>query len=1135
MIAVILLAVASIYLYRNIDSQLKIFVQNKLTQKLPGFVSEIDSAHMIPSKGIVLRGLVISAPGKFGKPEQILNIQEAFIACDVELQAILSGKVQPKAIVLRKLTLNLTRDENGQFLGLEQLKSVQSSDEPCPIEICESDVIYRDLQKPGAVPLLFSGLNFSLTPPARKNDNWEISGKMVDPKVGNIECTARVSPETKNFTISGNVTKFIVDQDYLPYLPSFSIYEKPLQSFDAKLDFHFEAERDGRKNEQLPFATAFHIQGTLYDGKMIFPLVVKHPISDIRFGFDITHDSVQITDMSAASGESHMKLDWQQTGLFPIRQGRLGYQVEQFRFDKQFLPSMTPYLPERLTEQLENFEAEGQADLNGVVHFDGRRWGIESAVFQLSNLSIVYKKFPYLLDYLNGTIAIAPREMQAPDGRRFFEEAVSLRLETPDKQRIVDGTLYQIMSGHSFGKFEITAQNVAIDEKLKRAIPPAQQGIVQSLNADGHIDGNIKIAFPGSVKQGDDEPSPDLLVHVVPLNCSMKYEKFGYPLRNVVGVIKMDNGHWTFSSLRAENGGSVIMGSGHLLPHESGGVEFRLDLASKGLKLNDELIGAFEKDSHRQLLTDLNFSGRADVNLTVRYLSETQDFHIAFDAETDPKVTTLKPAAFPLPLEAVTCHVRYDDGTVLVEDFRSRKGDAFLSTDLRCIFREDGGWIMSLENLLAERFEHDTELIRAMPADLQGFVSKLQIKEPVTLRGTLCFQKDAQADSPLRSYWDVGVICHQNSAMMGVPLTNICGKVNLLGKNDEGGNTVFGRLELDSVNYGDYQMTNVRGPFSFHDDTITLGRGSLLPELAASQPAYQQTSLSTSAEFAPMATTMQPALIQPDMPQNAVATLQLTHNTNDPSRPWLLSLTVAPDRFEDKPISAVAYDGELRLEGRIFQGETTAAGTTTSYRLHTGLQNINLERATRETLAEHPFKGKLSGDIRLEGGMTRETMKGTGELALREADIYKLPTMQRIMQMFRVRSPGDDQSAICSSDVTFSLQGNRVKLSDVKLDGNVLSLTGTGEMNLETMALNMELGTQLASSESQMPVLSNVINETSRKITRIYVGGSLKSGDLSVRTQALPDVVRALQTQQDGQQNTSRPVRDFFKNPLRSN
>jgi len=1122
LITVTLLAVASVYLYRNIDSQLKIFVRSKLAQQLPSFVTELESAQLIPSKGIIVRGITISLPVKFGKPEQILTIQEAFIACDVELQSILSGNTKPTAIKLQKLTLHLTCDENGKLFGWEQLQSLKPSGESCPIEICDGEVIYRDLRKPNVEPILLSGLNCLLTPPDQNGINWDVSGSMVNQRVGKIECQAKFSPQTQQLTLSGNAKKFNIDQELLFLLPDFHktpIFQKSLESIQAKLNFQFEAEYDTLKNEHLPYATTFHVHGSLHEGRVNSLPIVKYPISDIQFGFDITHDSLQIIDMTATSGEASLKLGWQQNGLSAVRQGKLVFHVEKYSFDNQFLPTLAPWLPQRLNEQLENFEVGGKANLFGTAHYNGREWQVEQneqIVIQFDKLELTYEKFQYKLDDLHGAISIAPQEMQALDGRRFFEEALYIRLESSDKNLLIEGRVYQIMRGTPSGKIDITAEQIAIDDKLMRAIPSTERKILKTLNPSGNFGAKLDIHLPGSVNQNG-EISPDIKLYVIPNNCQVCYDKFPLLLQDVRGNIEMENGCWTFRNLYAKSGTSVIHGKGHLLPTANDGYEFRLDLAtdqlnkSNWLKLNDELFAAFDNESHRKLLTDLNLSGRAHVELTIQYLTDTRDFHIAFNAVTDPDATKIKPVLFPLLIEGITCNVRFVDGKVVVDDFRGRKSDALLSANMCCMFREDGSWVMNIGNLLAERFEHDYELMSAMPSDLKGFVQKLQIKEPVTLQGMLCFQKDAAEDSPLRSYWNIGVICHQNSAMLGVPLSNICGRVNLLGKDDESGHTVFGKLELDSINYGDYQLTNVKGPFSFHNNEIVLGSRSLLPGFVEHPNIYRQTSLNTSAELAPMIS--HPAVIQPQT-QN-FSTVRLEHNPNDLY--WLLSLTIVPDRLNDQSIEASVYDGTLWLDGRVFQEPSMRESMkepSMRYRLEARLREINLERVTRETLAEHSFKGKLSGDIELRGGSSRESMEGGGKLELRDADIYKLPTMQRIMQAVRVRNQGDEQSAICSSDIAFSLYGDLVKLDDIRFGGNVLSLSGTGDItDLENKKnISLTLGTPP---------------------TAIAVEGSLKDGNLSVRPAAFPALWQALQTQQDGPQN-NRPVLDFIKNAGRN-
>jgi hypothetical protein len=1117
-IGITIFAVVAVYSYRNMDSQLRRYAQNQLSAMLPLTSCEIQSAQLIPSKGIVLRGIRLAAPDEFGNKQIVVEIQEAFLACQVDLQTVLHGHINLEKIILRKAVFHFILDKSGQLFALDKISDFRSSGKtPCPVEILESDLVFSDMRKPEMTPLLFSGWNFQITPPdssqtSRSIDSheihWLIAGKLSHAKIKEMAFDAKFAPKTKNLSLTGHAKQFLIDQEYLSYFPKFTLSGKSPEALQAKANFEFQAEYDKKKYESLAFQTVFHVQGEIYDGNVFFPLVIRHAISDVHLRFDATHDSLAITDVSAVSGESRLQCSWRQNGFAPLRQAKLGIQVTDFRFDKKFLPSLSPYLPDKFHRAINDLETEGVASLNTIVTFDGNRWAVNKASCELSHFAVTHAKFPYLLDYLNGTIVVEPKETVAENGRRTIRETLTLQLASVTQKIRLFGEMFQIAS-EPFGRLEITGENIPINDKLLAAMAHEQRNIVASLHADGNFDAKFDIVFSGR-----NQPTAYTL-QIAPRNCSMRYEKFPLQLKNICGIFSMQNGNWAFQNLRAENHSAVLMGNGRLFLDEKDG-QFSLDISASALELNKELTSAFENESHRELISNLNIAGEADVALKIQYLIASKQLNIEFDAETNPKVTTIKPSVFPLPLEKVTCRVQYRNGNVEVRNFRGRKGNSSIYADVYCFFRPNGSWVTSLDNILIDRVEHDTELTRALPPDLQTFVTQMQLTDPVTLRGSLCFQKDAAANSPLRSYWNLGVICHQNSANFGVALTNICGKINLIGKNDGKQNTLCGELELDSVNYGDYQFTNFRGPFSFDKNQITLGYGSLayvIPDrryqpVSASIPAKNNSEI-VPASFAHSAA---------QNPASSALTISVVQE------PILLSLLFSPDRKAERQMTAQVYGGYVVLSGHIFLQQGI------SYRLQSQWNDVNLETMTQETFADNPFRGKLSGKMTLEGGKSRESMKGEGTLSLREADIYKLPTMQKIMKLLRVRSSDDDQSAINSSDIAFSLHGNDVTLSDVKMDGSLLGLSGSGEMNLETTALRLHLGTRLGGNKSRAFPFVNLFNTSVDTISpMLTVEGTLKNGDLLVYNQTLSHVRSMLNSQQDAQQS-KRPVRDFFKN-----
>ncbi|MCL2348915.1 MAG: AsmA-like C-terminal domain-containing protein [Planctomycetaceae bacterium] len=1148
LLTVITAACFAVYLYQNLDTQLKQYILGKLSQQYPHLEITIESVQLIPSKGIMLRGVQFAQPVENNSSRQLLDAQEIFIACPVELKTVLQGNLHPTKIVISKANLNVALDENGQLWGPKLLKPARKSDsQPCPLEILESGVTFRDWRKPDAAPLQFNGFHLTAIPPQTSADSsdtdsndvdssnitvtqaaipeksrplaehshWLIDGEAANNRVETFKFQVAFDPDHERFQVQGNAGKLVLNHEYFSYLPAFGLANQALESFQAKADFHFELTHDAEQFAGLPFATTFQVAGKLYEGRILSPIVAKYPISDIEMQFEVTPDSLHVSNMSAISGESSLVMDWRQQGLCPIKNAKFGFQVKNLRFDKPFLQSLSPFLPQRLNDQLEDYETSGMASIVGSVFYDGKRWGIARCEFLLSEMSVSYERFPYMLDRLSGNILIEPKNILQTGGQftqqaapqetvlqeTTPQETLSLSLKTSDGKRTVSigGELLQIMS-NPHGKFEIVGENIPFDDKLLSAIKnPKHRAVIESLHVSGNFNASMVIVLPGN-----HQPAQSSL-ELAPLECTLKYEKFPMTIRRIRGFVRMQNNQWSFDNLRAENGTTVLLGDGHLFSNEDGN-EFRLHTVVKSLALNEELYAAFINEGQQNLIKSLNIQGAADVNLDINYHSAGDQLNIGFDAVPDPLQTRLRPVAFPILLDTVTCRVHYRNGSVEVRDFRGKNGDTALSANMNCDFQPDGSWVMSLDQLLAERVEHSLEFERAIPGEMQTLLDQLAIREPVTLRGDFCFEKGASADSKLRSYWNVGVICHQNSANIGVPVTNICGKINLLGKNDGVQSTVFGELEIDSAMYLDYQLTNIRGPFSFYDNKVTLGANALAPVLTT-PPSFRQTSLQETSPL-PNAASDERTSLQPGQPP-----------LRD-RRPQLMSLTCSPDNYAGRPIDISVYGGHAQVGGVVFPNA--------SYRLSTSVHEIDLATASRETLMTGKLKGKMSGKLELTGGRSGETREGNGHVAIRDADIYQLPTLQRLMKYFRIRDPGNDRSAICSGDIDFLVRGNNVNLSDVQLEGNLLSLSGNGAMNIDTMTVNLSLGTRLGNRQSQIPFVSDLVNATSDQISQIQVDGRL-GGDISIRPQALPNVQQAIKSSQENP-NKNRPVRDFFRN-----
>jgi hypothetical protein len=116
----------------------------------------------------------------------------------------------------------------------------------------------------------------------------------------------------------------------------------------------------------------------------------------------------------------------------------------------------------------------------------------------------------------------------------------------------------------------------------------------------------------------------------------------------------------------------------------------------------------------------------------------------------------------------------------------------------------------------------DRELVAALPPALRQAITELRPTGPINLAGMIEFSKNGAA-APLQSSWDVNLYLHQSSLHAGPLFTNIFGAVRLQGAAQGGRYTSHGQLELDSLTYRNFQLTEILGPIWFDNENVYLG------------------------------------------------------------------------------------------------------------------------------------------------------------------------------------------------------------------------------------------------------------------------------------------------------------------------
>ena len=451
-----------------------------------------------------------------------------------------------------------------------------------------------------------------------------------------------------------------------------------------------------------------------------------------------------------------------------------------------------------------------------------------------------------------------------------------------------------------------------------------------------HPEGTIKV-YLRSWRNAPEQPVHQHLI-VDAKGCSIQYEKFPYPLRNIRGTLEMYDGSWTFRDLEGYNNTGRVRGEGHLAPTLQGN-ELFLRLVGNDVALDEQLRDAL-RHNQRQVWQVLRPRGAMDLVAEIRYLCEPKQLSVSVDAQTDPENTSIEPVHFPYRLEKLDSALHYRDGRVTIAHLKAEHGPVKLATGGYCEFPPGGRWHLHLEGLAADRVRFDRELMQALPEQLKKSLAALKPGGAINVRGSFDLEPGEYLADPARSAWDVRLGLNQASLDCGVKIENVHGTVHLVGSSDGKRFQSRGELALDSLHYKDYQFTQVMGPLWIDERQVLLG-------------SWVARRLS-------------------ETPGGGV------------------------QRGQEKPRPVTA-----RIFGGVFEGDGwVALGDEPRYGLRGTLAGADLARCAAEVMpGQQRLRGKIAAAVELTGsGRSTNSLSGRGTIRLRDADVYELPVMISLLK-----------------------------------------------------------------------------------------------------------------------------------------
>jgi len=538
-------------------------------------------------------------------------------------------------------------------------------------------------------------------------------------------------------------------------------------------------------------------------------------------------------------------------------------------------------------------------------------------------------------------------------------------------------------------------------------------------------------------------------------DCSLSYLRFPYPLTKVQGKVQMHEGEWTLTGLTASNDTGEVRCSGRLARRADGNDFLTLDLAGSRVVLDQELRDALPPGVAR-FWDDLEPRGQADFSATVRHVIGTQQTQVLLEATPHGGTVSIEPVWFPYRLEQLQGHLTWNDGLLELDGWRGVHARTTVAADGRCRFLPDGSWHVSLARLSANRFRADHELVRALPVGLQRAVAAVEPRGLLALEGSL----------------DIYSTTSQPGDAEPRPTERRCAASWNCHLDMEQGGLDVG-VALDHVHGGlkiagqtDGQTWHASGELDL-DSAIWQG-------VQLTQVRGPLTMDQTGVRFGALA-------------------------ASDGGPPRRLSAAMAGGRLE--------VDGMASASGL---GGFTVAAT---------VSEANLERLACDCRGTpHRYRGRVFGSIEVSGTRTgTHSLRGDGQLRLRDADIYELPLVVAMLKVLRVKPP--DRNAFGSSLVQFRIEGPHAYLDEIELAGDAISLVGNGEVDFDGN-LQMTFRSIMGDAETQLPAMKRMLGGASGQFLLLHVDGTLGEPELS--TEAFPTLAAALQKLQSQRRENGR-------------
>lgn len=809
----------------------------------------------------------------------------------------------------------------------------------------------------------------------------------------------------------------------------------------------------------------------------------------------------------------------------------LSIQTKDTPLSQKLLQRIAPFCPQN---SLKDLDLNGQADFDIKLHNHPERTPNlrYEVVCVMRKTKVSHTLLPLPLEDLEAKIgvvdgALSIEYVQARAGGAKLKARGVSQVPCPDQ---------------NFEAF-IDIDGLRITDEIVKRLPEKTQEVIHLFEPKGQV--GIRVAVvkrDGEWARFEDGREPTIAM--LPDGVSAVFQKFPYPLAAVTGTIDYQLiSKKTRFHLAAKADGQTVKIRGHAVG-SGDDLDFAADIEAANLSIDDAMLRALPPAAEK-VARSFHARGKFDAGVAVRHTPGMHAFDNSFRLQF--RDCDIAWETFPLPLSKVSGRLDIVKNLWEFHDFRGEHGKGLFQINGRSyaiegkeapgVIVEITGSNVAFSPALQQAFEPMPALKKVWgtfePSGSMNFVAK--IHRPTPLMSDLEVQVKAEGITVEPTFFKYrltdlsGVVLYHKERIEVEKLSAKHGAARFV--------AATGRVDLKPgggyhAEIPDIDIENIRADADLIR-ALPEALGKACETMELKDPVRVKSRLVVAQLGEPDS--------RPDIYWNAQAWVKDARFVAGVPVEGVTGVVGCRGRHDGRKIiglegnalieKAVVFKQPLRnvhskffveenapdvllatINAPLFNGDIIGEirvdfQKAALFELNLTAAQIDLQKFGQQNIgASSQLEGKAVGRLHLKGNSTGvKSLEGYGSFDVLGGKLYNLPLILDLLKFLGLRWP--DRTAFEEVHALFRVQGPRVSLRKLELQGNAVSLTGQGDFNLDGTDLQIDFYPTWARIEQLLPpALRAVPPAVSKNFLIIEVRGKVtaNSDDLKFNKRPMP-------------------------------